>query len=161
MAIVSISEGAKLARKGRQTLYNHHEKGKLNFTETDDGKVGIDTSELHRVYGKLHISSPEQAETLALDKAMSKVETDGQTKTPKIDKRDKALQAEIDRVNELLDIEKTERKREREQAAETIDDLKTQREKWEKQAEQIQMLLTHEKENAMTKKRGLFGWLKG
>ena len=52
MAIVSISEGAKLARKGRQTLYNHHEKGKLAFTETDDGKVGIDTSELHRVYGK-------------------------------------------------------------------------------------------------------------
>ena len=50
----------------------------------------------------MHISSPEQAETLALDKTMSKVETDGQAKTPKIDKRDKALQAEIDRINELF-----------------------------------------------------------
>lgn len=55
MAIVSISQAAKLVRKGRQTLYNHHNKGKLSFSKTTDGKPGIDTSELERVYGKLYM----------------------------------------------------------------------------------------------------------
>jgi len=55
MAIVSISQAAKLVRKGRQTLYNHNDKGKLSFTKTEDGKPGIDTSELERVYGKLYM----------------------------------------------------------------------------------------------------------
>ncbi len=59
MAIVSISHAAKLVRKGRQTLYNHNEKGKLSFTQTDDGKPGIDTSELERVYGKLYMPASE------------------------------------------------------------------------------------------------------
>jgi len=55
MAIVSISQAAKLVRKGRQTLYNHNQKGILSFTKTVDGKPGIDTSELERVYGKLYM----------------------------------------------------------------------------------------------------------
>ncbi len=57
MAIVSITEAAKLVRKGRQTLYNHNEKGKLSFTKTEEGKPGIDTAELQRVYGKLYMSA--------------------------------------------------------------------------------------------------------
>ena len=55
MAIVSISQAAKLVRKGRQTLYNHNDKGKLSFTKDEEGKPGIDTSELERVYGKLYM----------------------------------------------------------------------------------------------------------
>ena len=55
MAIVSISQAAKLVRKGRQTLYNHNDKGKLSFTTDEEGKPGIDTSELERVYGKLYM----------------------------------------------------------------------------------------------------------
>lgn len=55
MAIVSISQAAKLVRKGRQTLYNHNNKGKLSFTRTEEGKPGVDTSELERVYGKLYL----------------------------------------------------------------------------------------------------------
>jgi len=66
MAIVSISEAAKLVRKGRQTLYNHNDKGKLSFTKTETGKPGIDTSELERVYGKLYISA-DKVETVAKD----------------------------------------------------------------------------------------------
>jgi len=64
MAIVSITEAAKLVRKGRQTLYNHNEKGKLSFTKTDDGKPGIDTSELQRVYGKLYMSADKVNEVV-------------------------------------------------------------------------------------------------
>lgn len=59
MAIVSISRAAKLVRKGRQTLYNHNDKGKLSFTQTPDGKPGIDTAELIRVYGKLYMPADE------------------------------------------------------------------------------------------------------
>ena len=66
MAIVSISHAAKLVRKGRQTLYNHNDKGKLTFTKTPDGKPGIDTSELIRVYGKIYMPA-EQYETAIQD----------------------------------------------------------------------------------------------
>ena len=66
MAIVSISRAAKLVRKGRQTLYNHNDKGKLSFTQTVDGKPGIDTAELVRVYGKLYMPA-DDVETLIQD----------------------------------------------------------------------------------------------
>jgi len=67
MAIVSITEAARLVRKGRQTLYNHNEKGKISFTKTEEGKPGIDTSELQRVYGKLYISA-DKVNTVVEDK---------------------------------------------------------------------------------------------
>ena len=66
MAIVSISRAAKLVRKGRQTLYNHNDKGKLSFTQTADGKPGIDTTELVRVYGKLYMPA-DDFETVVQD----------------------------------------------------------------------------------------------
>ena len=66
MAIVSISHAAKLVRKGRQTLYNHNDKGKLSFTKTEDGKPGIDTAELQRVYGKLYMPA-DKVETVIQD----------------------------------------------------------------------------------------------
>lgn len=78
MAIVSISHAAKLVRKGRQTLYNHNEKGRLSFTQTEDGKPGIDTSELQRVYGKLYIPAKE-IETVVQD-SLGKVDSVGQSK---------------------------------------------------------------------------------
>ena len=68
MAIVSISQAAKLVRKGRQTLYNHNEKGKLSFTTDEEGKPGIDTSELERVYGKLYMPA-NKVETVVQDRS--------------------------------------------------------------------------------------------
>ena len=81
MAIVSISYAAKLVRKGRQTLYNHNDKGKLSFTQTEDGKPGIDTSELERVYGKLYMPA-DKVETVIQDSS---------------EKSDRPGQANIDR----------------------------------------------------------------
>lgn len=66
MAIVSISQAAKLVRKGRQTLYNHNDKGKLSFTKDEEGKPGVDTSELERVYGKLYMPA-NKIETVRQD----------------------------------------------------------------------------------------------
>ena len=78
MAIVSISHAAKLVRKGRQTLYNHNDKGKLSFTQTEDGKPGIDTSELERVYGKLYM--PAKDVETAVQDSSGKLDTVGQLK---------------------------------------------------------------------------------
>jgi hypothetical protein len=54
MALVTITEAAKLVRRSRRTLYRDIDKGRLSKTVTHDGATVIDTSELLRVYGLLH-----------------------------------------------------------------------------------------------------------
>ncbi|SNT11645.1 hypothetical protein SAMN06265795_11477 [Noviherbaspirillum humi] len=54
MALVSISEAAKLVRKNRTTIYRDIEKGRLSKTVSPEGETRIDTSELLRAYGRLH-----------------------------------------------------------------------------------------------------------
>jgi len=54
MALVSITEAAKLVRRNRSTIYRDIEKGRLSKTVTLDGETQIDTSELLRAYGSLH-----------------------------------------------------------------------------------------------------------
>lgn len=54
MALVSITEAAKLVRRNRSTIYRDIEKGRLSKTVTPDGETQIDTSELLRAYGNLH-----------------------------------------------------------------------------------------------------------
>ena len=55
MALVTITEAAKLVRRSRRTLYRDIDKGRLSKTVTHDGATVIDTSELLRVYGALHM----------------------------------------------------------------------------------------------------------
>ena len=50
MAIVSISEASRLTGKTRATIHRHINTGKLSKTKDDTGSVGIDISELIRVY---------------------------------------------------------------------------------------------------------------
>lgn len=54
MALVTISEAAKLARKNRTTIYRDIERGRLSKTVSPEGETKIDTSELLRAYGRLH-----------------------------------------------------------------------------------------------------------
>lgn len=53
MAIVTISEAARLTGKSRQTLHRHIVIGKLSKCNTEANGIGIDTSELLRVYGSI------------------------------------------------------------------------------------------------------------
>jgi len=53
MAIVTISEAARLTSKSRQTLHRHIVTGKLSKCNTEANGIGIDTSELLRVYGSI------------------------------------------------------------------------------------------------------------
>lgn len=60
MALVSITEAAKLVRRNRSTLYRDIEKGRLSKTVTPDGETQIETSELLRTYGQLHSEDDEE-----------------------------------------------------------------------------------------------------
>lgn len=59
MALVSITEAAKLVRRNRSTLYRDIERGRLSKTITPEGETQIETSELLRTYGQLHASDEE------------------------------------------------------------------------------------------------------
>ena len=61
MALVSITEAAKLVRRNRSTIYRDIEKGRLSKTVSPDGETQIDTSELLRAYGSLHNAEEGEA----------------------------------------------------------------------------------------------------
>ena len=52
MAILSISEASRRWRLGRSNLYRAVKSGQLNLSARPDGRRGIDTSELVRVFGE-------------------------------------------------------------------------------------------------------------
>lgn len=54
MALVSITEAARLVRRNRSTLYRDIERGRLSKTVSPEGDTQIETSELLRTYGQLH-----------------------------------------------------------------------------------------------------------
>ncbi|WP_444822903.1 hypothetical protein, partial [Vibrio parahaemolyticus] len=54
MALVSISEAARLTGKARSTLHKYIKQGKLSTTtDKNTGSKSIETSELIRVFGKI------------------------------------------------------------------------------------------------------------
>jgi len=59
MALVSITEAAKLVRRNRSTIYRDIERGRLSKTVTPEGETQIDTSELLRAYGSIHHAEEE------------------------------------------------------------------------------------------------------
>lgn len=61
MAFVTITEAAKLVRRSRRTLYRDIDAGRLSKTVNADGGATIDTAELLRAYGTLHMEDPAVA----------------------------------------------------------------------------------------------------
>ena len=53
MAVVSISEAARLTGKSRKTIQRYVADGRISLSQHDAGRNGIDTSELIRVFGNL------------------------------------------------------------------------------------------------------------
>lgn len=54
MALIAISEAAKLVGRDRKTLYRAIKEGRLSATTDATGARQVDTSELIRVYGRLN-----------------------------------------------------------------------------------------------------------
>jgi hypothetical protein len=51
--LVSISEAARMVRRGRATLYRDIDRGRLHKAVSPNGESVLDTAELIRVYGQL------------------------------------------------------------------------------------------------------------
>lgn len=68
MALVSVTEAAKLVRKNRSTLYRDIERGRLSKTVSPDGDTQIETSELLRAYGRLHANDDDDDEALVRER---------------------------------------------------------------------------------------------
>ena len=62
MAIVSISEAARLTGKSRTTIQKYIKQGKLSKCADVDGTFGIDISELLRVFGSFSVQYREHAQ---------------------------------------------------------------------------------------------------
>lgn len=58
MAVVSISEAARLTGKSRKTIQRYVADGRISMSQHVAGKNGIDTAELIRVFGELSQSAP-------------------------------------------------------------------------------------------------------
>lgn len=54
MALVSISEAARLTGKSRATLHSYIKQGKLSKSKDHNNQQKLDTSELIRVFGELN-----------------------------------------------------------------------------------------------------------
>jgi predicted RNase H-like nuclease (RuvC/YqgF family) len=94
MALVSISEAAKLCGKDRKTLYRYIKDGKLSATIATSGTRQVDVSEIIRVFGALQQSrgTGDSGETVAMP----------QHETPNLAAKIVALEAENTQLKERL-----------------------------------------------------------
>jgi len=95
MAIISISEAAKLTGKNRTTIYNYINNGRLSAVVGVDGTKKIDTTELLRVFPDIKIEESRQQ----IDNTIQQMETH---KTEEINK----LKQENQHLKDLLEEKK-------------------------------------------------------
>lgn len=95
MALVSITQAAKLVRRNRSTLYRDIEKGRLSKTVSPDGETQIETSELLRTYGQLHPTHEETG---------SDVQSHVQLKIALLEERNRSLERVLSLEAELRKV---------------------------------------------------------
>lgn len=96
MALVSISEAARLAGTARSNLYKSYiETGILSITKDSKGKPKVDTSELLRVFGEL--------KTVQDNSTPQDTQQDGTDKKKQDTRQDAGHQAVIDLLKQQLD----------------------------------------------------------
>ncbi|PHM33611.1 entry exclusion protein 1 [Xenorhabdus mauleonii] len=111
MALVSISEAARLTGKARSTLHKYIKKGKLSTTTVPNkNDKAIDTSELIRVFGVLKATHGDTVTDVV------KIQQTTQQNTPKIQEIQKKLQ--------LLEQENLHLKAEKELLSKNLDDVR-------------------------------------
>lgn len=111
MALVSISEAARLTGKARSTLHKYIKQGKLSTTtDQNTGNKSIETSELIRVFGK--ISNPSTTDSDSLTH-VSKLQQETPSPT-------QSLQIKL----QLLEQENAHLKAEKELLSKNLDDIR-------------------------------------
>lgn len=111
MALVSISEAARLTGKARSTLHKYIKQGRLSTTtDQNTGKKNIETSELIRVFGKIsNLSATKNDSVTSVSKLHQETQNDTQS-----------LQAKL----QLLEQENTHLKAEKELLSKNLDDIR-------------------------------------
>jgi DNA-binding transcriptional MerR regulator len=111
MALVSISEAARLTGKARSTLHKYIKQGKLSTTtDQNTGNKSIETSELIRVFGKISNSSTTDSDSVTHVLKL-------QQETPSTTQ---SLQIKL----QLLEQENTHLKAEKELLSKNLDDIR-------------------------------------
>lgn len=110
MALVSVTEAARLTGKNRATIHRYIKQGKLSQVSDATNTKKVDTSELIRVFGSL----------IATPTTLSKSEKMQHDATPKTDQSVALLQQKIALLEQLLESKNKELQRQNEH----IDSLK-------------------------------------
>ncbi len=107
--ILSIIEAAKRMGVGRSTLYAMRKRGDISFIKKKDGTLGIDLSELERVFqGKTSPATPGKTlkDIERHDLSLAAMEKDRAHLQDKVKFLENQLALEQDRVATLLEINK-------------------------------------------------------
>lgn len=107
--ILSITAAAKKIGVGRSTLYAMRKKGNISFIKKKDGSLGIDVSELERVFSDKTSSSPStktHKDSVGHDLSLATMERDMAHLQEKVRFLENHLALEQDRVTTLLEINK-------------------------------------------------------
>jgi excisionase family DNA binding protein len=121
MALVTLSEAARLAGVSRQTIYRKAASGELSTVRQEDGSKGVDTSELARVFGNLR--TPETvSETVTSDTVRQAVTGPDSA----------VLQAQLDAAHQVIAAQEAR-----------ITDLQADKAKLWEQVEGQRLLLEH------------------
>jgi len=105
MALITISETARLTGKNRTTIYKYINSGKLSVVASVDGSKKIDTSEILRVFPDCKIVEKQQhGDNVAQQHATQEVDTLRQeiSHLKELMKAQQELLAEKDKRNEDL-----------------------------------------------------------
>jgi len=144
MPIVSISEAARLTGKSRQTLHRHIVTGKLSKCNTDTNAIGVDTSELLRVYGSIkNYNVTDVINEQKLHQVTSNI-THNVTDQTYSKNRIKQLENELS----VLKVKVDEQEKRIEAKQETIDSLKTALKLLEYRQEKTDVVLPKETQTA-------------
>ena len=150
MATFSLREAAEQTQTSKSTIFRAIKAGRLSAARDDDGNFAIDPSELFRVYPpKADATVPAQAEKRAEGQGAPPFETSEATE---LRIRNAQLEAQVNALREILEMEKQRAVREVARAEE----LKAERDRWAAALEASQRQITHltDKAAALEKPRG-------
>jgi len=111
MALVSISEAARLTGKARSTLHKYIKQGKLSTTTDQITKnKSVETSELIRIFGKISTSKTTDGDSVTSESKLQQA-THNETQS---------LQIKL----QLLEQENTHLKAQKELLSKNLDDIR-------------------------------------
>ena len=152
---LSLSAAAKEAGKSKSVLSNAIKQGRLSATWGETGSYRIDPAELFRVY-------PRTGENGVQEPVLERNSTP--PRTPLRTAGDPDLRREIQELRERLVRAETLNEvhaQEGDQLRRHIEDLRDRAERAERKEDQLQALLTDQREKAVRRpRRGLWGFLR-